>query len=253
MYIEVFLLDNSIMNYIILRMACAVRNCRVARWRLACAALLGAVYAAFAIQNQLLMLLPLKLSGAFVMALALPLKSVKCYVLNAIALLLAVFIAGGVAICTALCGAGRQELSALTVRTVLAAALLSCTLPWLLRRLFQRRRSEALCRLVLAYGGATYGLDALIDTGSALKEPVSGLPVIVVHCTELSRFARIPIPASTVCGSTLLLALRPDGVTLNGYPADALIAFSNSPLRDAQAIIPGIAVSANTIGGKSDA
>lgn len=100
----------------------------------------------------------------------------------------------------------------------------------------------------LSYRGKTLELTALLDTGNTLHDPVSGEPVLILGAEAAGSLVglskamladpvdtlargRIPglrlIPYRTVGqGNGMLLALRMDGVWLNGKPTGTLVAFA---------------------------
>lgn len=100
----------------------------------------------------------------------------------------------------------------------------------------------------MAHGGKTIELTALLDTGNTLKDPVSGLRVLVVG-SDVARelvglgeealqkpvetLAAMPaaglrlIPYSAIGQpSGLLLGLRPNSIHINGEKAERIIAFA---------------------------
>ena len=67
----------------------------------------------------------------------------------------------------------------------------------------------------------------IIDTGNALSEPISGLPVIVLGAKRHSEFAQaanVPIPMRTTAGESLLFGLKPKKLLINGCPVEAILA-----------------------------
>ena len=113
---------------------------------------------------------------------------------------------------------------------------------WLVDRLFfSRSAPKHLYDLVITSEGKQISLKGLADTGSNLKEPFSGAPVIVcdrglaerIRPQEQTRF-RI-IPCVTVTGDGALEAFRPDEVRISGEGAqiqtsDVYIAVSRQPI-----------------------
>lgn len=104
---------------------------------------------------------------------------------------------------------------------------------WAVQRLFPRDASALrLCTLQVCHQGAAVELAAKADTGNALREPFSGLPVII--CEEKALGAALPeavrdflqnpspagdvrlVPFSSMGGSGLLPAFRPDSVYVKG-------------------------------------
>ncbi|MEG1547545.1 MAG: sigma-E processing peptidase SpoIIGA [Clostridia bacterium] len=250
MYIELFLLDNTLMNILMLRIAAAVCSIKLPAWRMALAAALGAVFAAFALGCALLLTLPFKLITGLLMALALPFNSIRSYMFNALAVFLAAFVTGGITICLAYCGGTLQNgmaIVSLPVRIALMAAVAATVMPTAMRKLFAR--SGLGCRGVLhiRHCGKEYSLTAIVDTGNSLYEPISGLPVTVVFQPELMKFATIPIPVASLGGKRILYAFMPERlqfelkstVTLNSF-----LAVSEEPLCGVSAIVPPAAIPA---------
>lgn len=115
-------------------------------------------------------------------------------------------------------------------------------------RIIRRRAAVRGLDLRVSLCGATFDARALNDTGNLLRDPVGGLPVVIVSrdlladrlppdalalfdlanarlpSTDLRTLRRLRfIPASGVTGSSLLVALKPDSLLVNGAPAEALI------------------------------
>ena len=82
-----------------------------------------------------------------------------------------------------------------------------------------------------------YELDAMVDSGNSLYDPVSGRPVAVAWLPETGD---IPIPVGTVNERSVLYAFRPDSARLDGSDMDILVAVSKRPLR--AALIPPAAL-----------
>ena len=129
----------------------------------------------------------------------------------------------------------------------------------------RRRTLPAIVPLTLRLGERELSLDALRDSGNLVRDPVSGRGVIFLEehalrrlCgSELARvlverrvegMASLPaeearrlclIPADTVQGRTLLIALRVDGVYIGGEAYDGLVCPAQTPLPpEYAAIVP---------------
>lgn len=133
----------------------------------------------------------------------------------------------------------------------------------------RRRALPAVLPLTLRLGERELSLDALRDSGNLVRDPVSGRGVIFLEAralrrlcgTELARvlierrvekMASLPaedarrlclIPADTVQGRTLLIALRADSVSIGGEACDCLICPAQTPLPpEYAAIVPQLPV-----------
>lgn len=197
-YIDVLFLTNFAVNYIILLAAGKLSGGPVRRRRLALASLLGAAYAASALvaSSAAAYSLPARLAfGFFMVALSFPDAKGAALVAVTVSFFLCSAITAGTALALQAYGA-----RALPVGTVLAAepaihwwviamslAILSA-FPALARMTgYEAGKSLPLMTLELEVGGKKLGLTALVDTGNNLRDPVSGLPVIVIDWDALRR------------------------------------------------------------------
>lgn len=128
---------------------------------------------------------------------------------------------------------------------------------WVFGRLFPRDASPLrLCSLYIENQGAAVTLTAKADTGNDLREPFSGLPVIVCEAAALQRAApgaaldflengTVPpepqqklrlIPFSTLGSDGLLPAFRAEKVALGKEqrPLDCYLALCGRPLSSGQ-------------------
>lgn len=124
----------------------------------------------------------------------------------------------------------------------------------LLRRFFPgKNQSLRCCWITLEYGGKSQRIFAKADTGNALREPFSGLPVIVCQAKSLQgcvppELLEFPesgklahtegirlIPVETVSGTGVLPAFRPErAVTEQGQVLECYIALCRQPLSAGQ-------------------
>lgn len=239
MYIELFLLDNTLMNLLILRAACALSAHRAKFRLLLGVSFLGAVYGALCQYFPFLGCLPMKILAAAAMACALlPGRGGLSALPGALGTVLgACFLVGGLCWCLLLAIEGN---GALTLRVTLLSAALAAYLPRPIRALLRRRRTGT-TTLVVEHGGQRYSIPCMTDTGNLLYEPLSGLPVAVAYLPALAGSANIPVPVSTVNGTRMLYAFRPEKALLAGQtPLDILIALSPEPL--AAALLPPAAL-----------
>ncbi len=117
-------------------------------------------------------------------------------------------------------------------------------------KLIKKKNAEKTCILNISLNQASISLQALVDSGNLLREPISGKPVIITSfnsmrklipveliplfknkdtlCLENTAYSSIVriIPISTVSGGGLFFALFPDQVTVDGKDADVYIAIT---------------------------
>ena len=252
MYIELVVLDNAVMDALILRLAAAMGGKRPRHWKTALFSLMGGGYAACSFFWPELAAPLMKLATGLFMALALPFDSLKSYLHGAICLFLSAFLAGGLTLCAALCLGGTMSggalIAPLSVRTALLIALALTFAPNLVRRMRGRRiLAQGTLVLTVKAQGRTYTLPAMVDSGSTLREPLSGKPVIAAYLPELAEKARIPVPYATVDGTGFLYAFQAEEVRLMETELDALIALT---LRPVTALVPPAALPEQLIVGE---
>lgn len=141
---------------------------------------------------------------------------------------------------------------------LLAGAVISC--------LLKRRKPTAQAVDITIEDRSTVSLQALVDSGNLLTEPISGLPVIVVDRAQASSFlpdelrflasensrerehqpfptGSTPrlrlIPCSTASGERILYGFIPRRILVAGQPKEACIAIGQlSPNAEYTAIVP---------------
>ena len=158
----------------------------------------------------------------------------------------------------------------LSVWVLAILAAVSAILTLLGGKFFTRRSSRRFADVTVTYNGKSVRLSALCDSGNLLREPISGKPCIVADAEALrtllppdvrraaasgkaealetigvERIGRIRlVPARTATGEGMLIAFRPDAVTLEYgkriHTADAMIVLSKleNTADGRQALIP---------------
>lgn len=107
-----------------------------------------------------------------------------------------------------------------------------------------RKASNHVVLLTVDVRGRHASFAAVVDTGNALVEPVSNLPVIVVERRMLRGLEKglmtRAVPFTSVGGSGYLDAFAADAVCVDGKKVDALLAAYDGVLcMDGHALIPG--------------
>ena len=130
-----------------------------------------------------------------------------------------------------------------------AACLLLYALSPTLRRTDQPRCVTAEIR----HNGHRLTLTALIDSGNLLRDPVTGLPVIVISRRAASRLTMLPQPGHlspgmrligvrTIAGTSLMEVFRPGAVFLEEHGSwravNAIIGLSPDGYEGFQALVP---------------
>ncbi|HHY45036.1 MAG TPA: sigma-E processing peptidase SpoIIGA [Firmicutes bacterium] len=195
-YWDVLLLTNLAVNYIILLAAGKLSYRNISHWRLALSSLLGSVYAvsALVVPLKAAYSLPARIAfGLFMVALSYPgargialLRVTLCFFLcSAVAAgtALALQSFGGRIAAQATLFQGEAVVHWYVVAFSLAVL---AALPVLANMNgYSSLRRLPLMTIEVSIGGKTLGLTGLVDTGNNLRDPVSGLPVIVIDWDAL--------------------------------------------------------------------
>lgn len=246
-YVDVLLVVNFMVNFILLRITALLLRRPPVFWRLCLAAATGAFGALIIfvpIRNQVILLFFKLVLTAVMSAAAFGCRGFR-------RVLLAVFCLFTVSLLTS----GLLLLLSVTLRPrgmlvskgavyldIGAAALIGCCvaayfITGFLSRLLSRGAPKgALCEITVLHAGAVSVFPALLDTGSSLVEPFSHGPVIVCEEAALGRtvppelkgfdLSRTPpkglrlIPFKTLEGAGLLPAFLPDTLLLR-LPGEA--------------------------------
>lgn len=244
--IELFLIDNLLMDLLMLRLAAAIGGLKLRPWLAIVIALIGALYALLSMTAMpVLNSLPCKLALCAVASIPL-MHSWRDALRAVLALLAAACLMGGLLLGLCLMLGGTLSGGALIGTVPLRIALFGAAGVWMLPRAvrsfltaFRNRNKQVLLRVVL--DDRTLDIKAIADSGNLLTEPISGKPVIIIDRSLMpeTKGGR-PVPYATLDGDGLLYAIRPRLVQayVGGWHAiDALIAASVVQINGTQAII----------------
>lgn len=243
MYIEVFLLDNLLMNLLILRLAAALLSARPPLLRQLIAAAVSAAFAAAAAYLLPVLNGPLPRAPLlFIMALSFRTKGLRGGLKAVGAVMGATLVVGGAAFAAALLTGGGTENGFLVggtpLRAAAAGAAAAALLPSVARRMLRRRlKNESLVRVTVLHRGILRSFTGVVDTGNSLREPIGGMPVIVLRCRALEPSARLPIPTVTAACRGVLMGFHPEHVSVDGREVDCVVAITKQKLT-AEAIVP---------------
>lgn len=192
-YMDIFLMLNIIVNYLLLVCAGILDGAAIHRWRCLAAAILGAGYAALTLFPRWGFLEnPACKAGAAVMMLMTSYgHSDRLLRTGGLFLMLSCTFGGGLLLLSMAQGKNTGSMGwigpSLGMRDILIAAALSYgVLTLLLRGQFSHTRSGGeLQRLTLTRGDRSVTMLALRDTGHTLRDPLTGRPVVVVEGEKL--------------------------------------------------------------------
>ena len=243
MYIEIFLLDNLLLNLLIVRLAAVMLSVRPPLYRQTGAAFISALTAALAAYKLPWLGSPLlRLPLLALISAAIPFKGAKGLIIAMSATLVSTLIVGGGTFALALIDGGGFENGSIsggiTLRTMLISLALMSLIPSAIRRILRRRlAAQTSVRVLIAHKGILRRFDGIIDTGNTLAEPVSGMSVVIVRCPALKRFAKIPVPTTTAAGRTWLMCFQPDSISVDGREVECMVALTDERL-SAEAVVP---------------
>lgn len=236
-YIDVLFATNLVVNYLLLLATGRLAGRPASKWRLLMASGLGAVYASSALVVPLksAFSLPARLAfGLFMVALSFPGLRIQPFVTLAVSFYLCSAIAAGTAMALEWYGTGvlmaSPQLSgdgAVVHWWIVALSLAVLSVFPVIARAggFRPGRKLPLMGLELEIGGRRLGLTGLVDTGNNLRDPVSGLPVVVVDWEALIKI--MPGDVSAFFQSTwdripATLSATPMGRRLRLIPFESL-------------------------------
>ena len=196
-YIDIVLIENVIMNYIILFATAIVLKIKIKHIRIFIASLLGAIYSVITYMGIL------KLYSSIVMKILLSIlivyiafnpQSLKKMWKNLLIFYLTSFVFGGVAF--ALIYILKPQdilmknglfLGTYPLKTVLLGAIISFLVILVAFKIIKDKfsKKDLFCDLEIKINNKIVKTTAMIDTGNCLKEPISNIPVIVLEHTLL--------------------------------------------------------------------
>ncbi len=197
-YVEYILLDNLLMNYLILYATGAVLKMKPKTWRLLLSALLGAVYALFELMfyPSALDLLPVKILLSFaIVIMALHFYTLKEFLKSVAVFYLVTFIFGGAMFAVAYILGGNFSFiggvhyyGGVPIRLVLIAIVSVLALIRIYKQFnVYFNSTDAHYKLQIFMGEKTVSMDAVLDTGNELVEPISRTPVIIADASRLKN------------------------------------------------------------------
>ena len=235
-YIELFLLDNMLMGYLILLCAEPFARARLNKPLAAAVCGLEAVYAAFAMNVPAMTLLPFQLVLLSIMVIPFLPKTIKQAARCGGCVLLSTWIMGGASYMV------FEQVGPLPFRALLALSALSSFLVRPIKRLVAKvRLSGRDVKIRITAPGIERTVSGRLDTGNTLREPVTGLPVIVLYSDAAPKEGGYCVAYHTVGGGGVMQAVRGKARLVEGGEdvgeRDCCVAFSPEPIADCDAVV----------------
>ena len=201
-YLDVVLLENLCMNYIILFATGYIMKIKMKQWKIILSSLLGGIYAVV----SYLEILPLYsnfsmkiLLSILMVYLAFGPKGIKKLAKQLIIFYLTSFAFGGCAF--ALLYFVRPQdilmkngvyIGTYPIKIALLGGIVGFIITYIAFRIVKTkiRKKDMLYKLTIKIEGKEIFVKAMLDTGNLLREPITGMPVIVVQKNEL--YSAIP-------------------------------------------------------------
>lgn len=215
--LEWYLLYNMAMDALLLLLCARLSSQPVKMGRVLMAAVFGGVYAALqASVGGMWGFVPAQLLMVF---LAFGRMNIRSFAKLAGQTLLGALLLGGLGY--ALLG-GLGPRFGMTIAISLAIGGIALSFLWHDARR-RAKRENFCCVLEVHIGEKRYRLDAYLDTGNHLMEPISGLPVILAHVGSLPKIEELMnfeeahcryVALRTVAGQSVLPCILPDELTI---------------------------------------
>ena len=196
-YIDVVILENLIMNCIILYATGIITKNKINHIRIIIASLIGAIYAVIEYWSKITIysniIIKLILSIIIIYIAFYP-QNIKKMCKDLLLLYLTTFTFGGVA--TYLIYVVKPQniiikngayVGSYILKIVFLGGILGSTIIITAFKIVKNKLSkkDMYCKIKVKLNGKDIILNTMIDTGNMLKEPISGLPVVVIEHTKL--------------------------------------------------------------------
>lgn len=196
-YIDIIIVENLIMNYIILYATGLISKSKISHLRIFFASAIGAIYAIteyiFKLNIYSNMLVKIILSIIIVFVAFYP-QNVKKLCKQLILFYLTTFTFGGVAtyliyvlkpqniVIKNGMYVGTYVLKVIFIGAIVGTIILIIAFKFAKNKITKK---DMICKVRIQINGKEVTLDTMVDTGNMLKEPLTGNPVVVVEKTSL--------------------------------------------------------------------
>ena len=196
-YIDIIIVENLIMNYIILYATALISKSKISHLRIFLASLIGAIYAITEYISKLdiysNMLMKVILSIIIIIVAFYP-QNVKKLCKQLVLFYLTTFTFGGIA--TYLIYVLKPQnivikngvyVGTYVLKVIFIGAIVGTIILIISFKLAKNKitKKDMFCKVKIKLNAKEVTLDAMVDTGNMLKEPLTGNPVVVVEKTSL--------------------------------------------------------------------
>jgi stage II sporulation protein GA (sporulation sigma-E factor processing peptidase) len=198
-YVDVLFIDNLVMNYILLWVCAKAAKIRPKWWRMLCGALLGAAYAIIVFSPYLVFFNNISMKillSILIIIICFPITGIPELLKLVMIFYMVTFIFGGaafglfyffkkeVAIINGAFYIKEFPIKTLVLTSVIAYIIFEQSWGIIKKR---RLKDNYFVSIEVVFDGASKVIRALIDTGNSLCDPVTRMPVMVVHFKALKQ------------------------------------------------------------------
>ena len=196
-YIDVIIVENLIMNYIILYATGTISKVKISYLRIFCSSLIGAIYAiteyTFKLNIYSNIIIKTILSVIIIYVAFNP-QNIKKKCKQLIIFYVTTFTFGGIA--TYLIYVLKPQniiikngmyVGTYVLKVIFIGAIIGTIILFIAFKQVKSKitKKDMICKIKIKINGKEKTLDAMVDTGNMLKEPITGTPVAVVERTSL--------------------------------------------------------------------
>lgn len=203
--IEYVLIDNIVINYLILFLACKILKEHIVFWKILISAMIGAGFALImpimAVSALFLIILKISL-GILMVLIVFPCSSFKKALSSFLTFILMTAVMGGIcfAIIYAVSGSLSMDLLSMYSAPIPVGVILLCCafMAWLINsliKLFYKKQKENNFKFeaVLINKEKQIRANAFLDTGNTLIDPASNKPVIIITYSLFHKLCEMPL------------------------------------------------------------
>ena len=196
-YIDVIIVENLIMNYIILYATGTISKVKISYLRIFCSSLIGAIYAiteyTFKLNIYSNIIIKTILSVIIIYVAFNP-QNIKKMCKQLIIFYVTTFTFGGIA--TYLIYVLKPQniiikngmyVGTYVLKVIFIGAIIGTIILFIAFKQVKNKitKKDMICKIKIKINGKEKTLDEMVDTGNMLKEPITGTPVAVVERTSL--------------------------------------------------------------------
>lgn len=199
LYVDIFLMENLIMNYIVLWLSSKLLGVKLKSYRIFLGGGIGAIYALAAFLFGLTGDLPgmiLKLAVSVLIIFVTYGKApLKAFIRNIVSFYITSFLMAGIGLMLiysfnisgevtngVFYWKSEADYFTVIVMVLFALLIIKCAADLLKWRAY---KGSGIVDIELGLGGKTVRSKALVDTGNKLEEPITGMPVVIVERNEI--------------------------------------------------------------------